>query len=401
MLLKMVDFLKKQDVYSVPMKGIVVANDDPKKLGRVKCTIQGMLENTDPEMLPWIMPMNATGFGGKPDGSGMTVPDLKSELIVEFPYKSAYFAFYTGYWQSGTTHQGLFTEDYPNSYGFRDTQSSYAKINRAKGYAQFRHFGGVQMDAERDGSASMQAPKLMKFVSEDGKTELVMDMVEGVMTLHPKSETKIQAPKCTVDVDEQEWKVGKHKATISGASETTVLGAVKDNCAGSRSRSTVGNVSEATAGTTVRTYAQIVEETYGMTKQEMFVLGNKIATLLLGNHEIAVTVGNIVHKTLAGNVEMGNPLASFLYSKTGQATYKSTLDTVVNAALNVKVSAGVNFNVDAKAMAVIKAAVQAEVKAALVKLGAGSSPVLTMATDPVVDLITGVPTMGVPTVLAG
>jgi len=401
MFVKLVDFMKKQDVFAVPMKGIVVENNDPKKLGRVKVRITGLLEETNKDKLPWILPKNPAGFGGKPDGSGLVAPDINAELMVEFPYKSIYFAFYTGYWQSSTTHQGLFTEDYPSSYGFRDTQSTFVKVNRAKGYTQIRHFSGTQLDNDRDGNLDVQAPKTMRFVSTDGKSEILFDCVEGKILVHPRDASEERSPNHTTNVDKHFWKLGTHKAEISGSSDQTVLGAIRDKCGGSRSISTVGNKSEATTGKTTNTMAQDVEETYGMNKKQTYVVGNKIAKLLLGNHEISVLVGDIIHKTLAGKVEQGNPLASLLYSIAGEATYKSTLDTKINALLNAKISAGVNFQVDANVQAVIKAAVLAEVKAAIVKLGQGTAPVLTIMTDPLVDYITGAPHIGVPTVLAG
>lgn len=393
--------MKKQDVFSVPMKGIVVDNNDPKKLGRVKVRITGLLEDPDKTKLPWILPKNPAGFGGKPDGSGLVAPDINAELVVEFPYKSIYFAFYTGYWQSATTHQGLFTEDYPESYGFRDTQSSFIKVNRAKSYVQMRHRSGTQLDNDRDGNLEVQSPKTMKFVSEDGKTEIFFDQVNGKILVHPRDSSEERSPDHLVNVDKHRMILGTHKADISGSSDVTVLGAVRDKCGGSRSISTVGNESKVTTGKTTSTMAQDVEETYGMSKKQTYVVGNKIAKLLLGNHEISVLVGDIIHKTLAGNMEQGNPLANFKYSIAGQAAYKSTLDTTIEAMLNLNAKGQLNVNITAGLQAIIKASVLAEVKAALVKLGQGTAPVLTVMTDPLVDYITGAPHIGVPTVLAG
>jgi hypothetical protein len=401
MFIKPVDFYKKQDVFAVPMKGIVVDNADPKRLGRVKATITGIFEETDFTKLPWILPVNPAATGGKSDSGGQAAPDIGSELVIEFPYKSQYFAFYTGYWQSETTHQGAFTEDYPHTYGTRDTQGTFTKVNRAKGYANFRHFSGTEFIAERDGKAQWQSPDTMEFMSTDGQMKLTLDMTNGKMSLLPRDSSIIQSPDHTLNTDKNTETVGTHKHTVSGKSETTVLGSMSDKAGGSRSVSTVGNKSEVVAGKTTKTYAQNVDETYGMTKEEMYVLGSKIAKILAGNHEVEVTLGNIAHKTLAGSVEMGNPLAKLAYDLAGGAEYSSTLDTTIKALLNVAIQATLNLNMKANLMATMEASVQAQVKAAIVLLGNGTSPVLTMATSPLIDLITGAPTIGVPTVLAG
>lgn len=370
------DWFKKNDPLAVPLKGTVVDNNDPKKLGRVKVQIPGVLEDSDFTKLPWIYPKNAVGFGGTPDGSDLSVPTIDAELTIEFPYKEVYFGFYTGYQRSETTRQGLFFEDYPFSYGKRDTQNTFFKVNRAKRYAEFRHTSRTRFLIEREGELTAESKSQMRFVSEDKKTEIFMDMINGIVHINTKNENKVTADVQTFDINTINEVVGVKNTKITGSEKKQVIGNQILSTGGQRSDSVGGDRNEATAGNVTKLVAFLTTETYGTGKKQTIVAGNK---------ELEILVGNIIYKTLSGSLEFKNLVASMLMSAGGQIDIKSQLAT------NIK--AGQNFTAFAGPLA--------HIKAGTTKLNGGDSPVLTEKTDPMVDLITGAPTVGVPTVLAG
>lgn len=376
MFIELSDFFKKNDPLAVPLKGKVVDNNDPKKLGRVKMQIPGVLEETDFTKLPWIYPKNSVGFGGTPDGSDLSVPTVGAELTVEFPYKEVYFGFYTGYQRSETTRQGLFFEDYPFSYGKRDTQNTFFKVNRAKRYAEFRHTSRTRILIEREGEMTQESKSSMRFVSEDKKTEIFLDMVNGIVHINTKNENKVTADVQTYDINLVNEVIGQKNTKITGSETYKVIGNQVNSVGGSRSDSVVGDANEAVAGNITRLVAFLTTETYGKTKKQ---------TIIAGNKELEILVGNIIYKTLSGSLEFKNLVASMLMSAAGQIDMKSQLAT------NIK--AGQNFTAFAGPLA--------HIKGAQTKLNGGNSPVLTEETDPLIDLITGAPTKGVPTVLAG
>jgi len=126
----------------------------------------------------------------------------------------------------------------------------------------------------------------------------------------------------------------------------------------------------------------------------VFQSGNKI---LIGETDGKEFI-NIIHKS--GTFLKFNPDGSisgsctdFTMNASGKATIKTGGDTVVNAGGKVDVTAGGDANVTAGGNIVAKGS--------QIQLNGSSGQVLTTVTDPVVDLITGAPTMGVPTVLAG
>lgn len=186
MLIKLPEWLQKINNLNFPHKGTVLDNVDPKKLGRVKVQILELLEGTASQ-LPWVYPQNPYGLGGKSNSSGFSVPEIGSELIIVFPYDDIYFPFYTGYWQSEGTHQSLFDEDYPNSYGFRDSLGNYVKINKTQKTLDLRHSSGAQIQIDAAGNVTITTPQDNdEVVAGDKRITVTGDLdvtVSGAVTI--------------------------------------------------------------------------------------------------------------------------------------------------------------------------------------------------------------------------
>ena len=92
MLLKILEHIQNTRTrnLSISHKGIVVDNTDAKKLGRVKCWIEGLVEDSTLDCYP----RNPSGLGGSPDSSFFGVPDEGSELEIRFPTMDIYFPIY-------------------------------------------------------------------------------------------------------------------------------------------------------------------------------------------------------------------------------------------------------------------------------------------------------------------
>jgi hypothetical protein len=119
MIINFADYISKQSILKTPFKGVVVDNDDPLKLGRVKCTIEELYSGPS-DLLPWISQKSPAILGGQTSSGSFFVPRVGSELEIVFPYDDIYFGFYNGFWQSSKTHVSNFDGDYGNEYGFVD-----------------------------------------------------------------------------------------------------------------------------------------------------------------------------------------------------------------------------------------------------------------------------------------
>ena len=149
----------------------MVANADPKKLGRIKVVIAELLTVNDiPNngyKLPWVYPLTSYFLGGSTGSVSFSVPELGSEVTVTFPYEDVYFGFYSGHWHSTANHVSEFDEDYPNSFGWKDSTGTYQKVNKTQQYTEFFHVSGARVRIYDDGMIEIYTPGKIDFVNAD------------------------------------------------------------------------------------------------------------------------------------------------------------------------------------------------------------------------------------------
>lgn len=156
MLINITDYIKRSSVLNTPYKGVVVDNNDPKKLGRVKCNIEGLLEGSS-EKLPWITQRNFSLLGGGKGSFG--VPKIGSTLTIIFPFDDIYAGEYHGYWTDTNTKITLFDTDYPNSFGLDDGDFSFIH-NRNTQKTTINHPSGAVITIDQDGKVEILADKI-------------------------------------------------------------------------------------------------------------------------------------------------------------------------------------------------------------------------------------------------
>lgn len=391
MLIKVIENLKSTNIFSRPYKGVVVENKDPKQLRRVKVSVPGLVEGTVDE-LPWFHIQSSAGLGG---GTDHRIPNIDSEVIVEFPFEDIYTGFVTGFWQSSATAAGRFNEDYPDSWGVDDGSGTYFQVNRAKNFAELQHSSGSKIRMNADGSIELVSRTKIGFSSEDGKTNLDFDMNTGEIELSPKGTLSLQPNNLKIDTPEVNTTTGSKRETINGGETSEVVGGYKKVIGGSESRSIVGSKAESIAGGSSLLVGSKSEATYGLGKEETIVaggilqklllgsvdvqmlLGNYSVSLTAGNYSVDVVAGNVSVKTVVGNFEIGNALGNISVDLTGSIK--------IMAALSLDMQAGVS----------------ASILAPTIKFGLGLAPIVTILSDPLEDMITGKPKMGVPTITAG
>lgn len=180
MLLKLNEHFRKTQALNLAYahKGIVRENDDSQsksglKLRRIKCWIETIME--DNEKLIWCYPKQGTGLGGSPDLSGFTVPEVGAEVEITFPLRDIYHPEYGGAWQSENTHQHLygditgdinidgedFSENYPNDYGWIDSQVMWLRVKKIEQMMEFFHQMEALIQLTGDGDLRIRVPNNM------------------------------------------------------------------------------------------------------------------------------------------------------------------------------------------------------------------------------------------------
>lgn len=308
MLLKLADFARKSDTLKRPYKGIVLSNADPRNIGRVKAQVPGIFDSIDIDLLPWIQPWNPVGMGGRGDISYFSSLEIGSEIVVEFPYGDVYAPFYTGLWQSAITHNGVFDEDYPNTYGFIDNKGNGYRVDRTKQITEIFHSSGSRVELQQDSTIEIQSRKGVRFISEDGKTELFIDLENGNFNLTPKGELVLGGQKNTLSARETVIDTSSLKQNVSGSIDTEVIGGKRDVIGGCYSSSILSNKAESVGGSYSQLIAQSTERIYGLDVDETY-LGDHNATLNLGNLLVSALLGNIEFDSVTGSIKLGGSLA--------------------------------------------------------------------------------------------
>lgn len=210
MFIKPVEWLAVQEWSKVPLKGTVVDNMDPLKIGGVKVTIDNRVECAT-ALLPWVYPLNPYFLGANPDTSMFSVPEIGSELEIIFPYGDVYFPFYTGYWHSQDNHDTTLDENYPESYGFKDSIGNWFRINKTTEIIKLHHKSGTEIHINKEGTVTVYSVKdLIGNIARNvnvtvgnSMTENVTNTIDvtagGAITITSNASITLKAPSITLD----------------------------------------------------------------------------------------------------------------------------------------------------------------------------------------------------------
>lgn len=164
MLIKITEHFQPVKSLTKPQLGIVVDNEDPEKLGRVKCTIEKIFVG-EKDLLPWIaLPV---------DPNRMYVPKVGSKLRIEFPYNDIYYPVAVGYWHDKENHSEYFDDDYPNSFGL-ESDNLKMKFNDKTKAGEVVHSSGTKATISDDGTLEIEVAKDLK-IKVTGNYEITAD----------------------------------------------------------------------------------------------------------------------------------------------------------------------------------------------------------------------------------
>lgn len=146
------------DPYRQSHVGRVVDNNDPDKLKRVK-VILDIWENRTNEELPWVKQQGNGQVGASPNETDHYIPELGAEVRVTFPNGDPDDPQYSGMEATTENKCTAFDEDYPNTYGKKDSLGNIEMTNKKTGIKVIKYSSGLMQQIDPDGKMMFKAAK--------------------------------------------------------------------------------------------------------------------------------------------------------------------------------------------------------------------------------------------------
>lgn len=146
--------------FSDPLKrqhrGKVVDNKDPEMKCRIKVQIPGLLEGSIDD-LPWCLPVFNSGFGESDKFTHIIIPEIGTELAIEFPSGDTQLPHYSSRWHINEVPEP-FKTNYPDRYGYIDRNGTYYYNDKKTKEFKFHHYSGFEFIIDDKGNFRLETP---------------------------------------------------------------------------------------------------------------------------------------------------------------------------------------------------------------------------------------------------
>lgn len=137
-------------------RALVLDNNDPDKLGRIKARIYPMFFNLGSEVIPWAVPASPL-FAGAGDGFGsICIPSIGTYVFVFFEQgridQPVYFA------EAQTATKGIPTEsttNYPNRKVWKTSDNFVVYIDETANELKITHQSGTKITIDSTGKITL------------------------------------------------------------------------------------------------------------------------------------------------------------------------------------------------------------------------------------------------------
>ena len=151
--------------------GLVVDNDDPKKLGRLKISVPSVYGNIEKEDLPWSEPCFPYGYT---DQGIFFIPELNSLVSVMFingsPYKPLWLG--TIFRENENVVPSEAKDIYPHRKIIK-TNSGYLMFDDDSQYIELKHRSGSRIAVTKDGDITIHAAHDVVILADH---QIIMDL---------------------------------------------------------------------------------------------------------------------------------------------------------------------------------------------------------------------------------
>ena len=160
-------FKEQIDPTTMSYLGYVEDNKDPEKLGRVKVRV-APYSDLKTEDLPWASPQLGS-YGNLASAGGLNVPEMGSQVRVTFPSRDFTAPYYGGAELNEISRTTFFDDDYPSTYGYKDSTGNFIKVNKARGTVQFQHSSSTNLQVAPSGSIKVSLSNGAYFIFDNSK----------------------------------------------------------------------------------------------------------------------------------------------------------------------------------------------------------------------------------------
>ena len=172
--------------------GVVVDNDDPKKMLRCRVRVAVLHRDIPDADTPWALPMNLggpTGISGNGVAS-ISVPVVGAKVAIMFLDDSLYHPAYISWRvEKGSDIPAELLADYPDAWGFIDGGGNLLLVNNQTGKVKFHHISGSLIELENNGDVKLTTKKDMAL-HVNGTTNI---LASGQINIHSGAQVDIRA----------------------------------------------------------------------------------------------------------------------------------------------------------------------------------------------------------------
>lgn len=161
-------------------KGIVIDNNDPLHLDRIKCRVPGLYDDQKGDV-PWIIPIKYCMFGQTASIGQFGVPPVGSVVCIELQENDANFPVYTGYLMNNAK------QTTPGVFQVIDQSGSVLTIDTNEKSASYNHITGTTFQITKEGSFVVNVPKDLSVT------------VKGNMTANVTGNVNVKANTATIE----------------------------------------------------------------------------------------------------------------------------------------------------------------------------------------------------------
>lgn len=199
----------KKDYAGMSYLGTVEANNDPEKLARIKVRIS-LYSDLATDDLPWASPLLGS-CGNSTFNGGFNIPEVGSQVRITFPSRDVTAPYYSGAELTQQNRVTLFDDNYPNSYGYKDSNGNFIKVDKTAGTTHWQHESTTNAQVSADGTitVSLRGGLTLTLTSsntfnlDSGPIE-IEGLADGSLNIKTESELYMQALKTRINSDNVE-----------------------------------------------------------------------------------------------------------------------------------------------------------------------------------------------------